>query len=611
MRSVKVSCFLLSFEVCSDQWAVCKNLRVQVPERLHLPTDHRPLIKAERLYLQLSILAKRGSLLLFFVVAAFYLYGLGQLPLLGPDEPRYAQIGREMFMRGDLITPTLGGHPWFEKPALLYWMMIASYKLFGVSEWSARLPAAIAGLLTVGAVFFVGRSVERTYQNPTEGSVTWDVGADRDASSAYLGFWSALAAATTPGIVVFARAASFDIIVTMTMAWALAFFLVSELSESERRRRRLLFGFYVFVGLSLLAKGLIGIVIPLGIIGAYALFRRSLPERKVLLSFWWGIPLSLAIASLWYAPVIWRHGWPFIDQFFIQHQFARYVSNKYRHPGPVYFYLAILIPLALPWSAFIVDGILRSKPWRRNRAEDPNTKLLNFAFAWLLFPLLFFSFSTSKLPGYILPVLPAMALLAGHRLSHLSFNLEEGKWALRITGAASLVLAGATLLYAFRTGEPSLLCAAIVAAFLGVAGILLLISRQRVTSLIVVAGATFGVILGVLHCWAPQPVEHQTAKHLLQLADQRGYSQTLIYGLQRDDRTPEFYAGGRVVYGPDLEPIMFESQAPVVAESLRRGEPLLVFVPVKDLVFVREGSSSSVDVIGNNGRLALVAIKAK
>ena len=81
-----------------------------------------------------SALAKRLYILLFIAIVALYLYGLGSLPLLGPDEPRYAQVAREMFLRGDWVTPTLGGHTWFEKPALLYWLMIASYKIFGVSE---------------------------------------------------------------------------------------------------------------------------------------------------------------------------------------------------------------------------------------------------------------------------------------------------------------------------------------------------------------------------------------------------------------------------------------------------------------------------------------------
>jgi len=109
-----------------------------------------------------STLAKRVYILLFAIIIAFYLYGLGKLPLLGPDEPRYAQVAREMFLNGDLITPTLGHHTWFEKPALLYWMIVAAFKVFGVSEWSARLGPAVCGLLTILAVWFVGREIEES-----------------------------------------------------------------------------------------------------------------------------------------------------------------------------------------------------------------------------------------------------------------------------------------------------------------------------------------------------------------------------------------------------------------------------------------------------------------
>ena len=111
--------------------------------------------------MQPSALAKRLYLVIFIVIIAVYLFWLGHLPLLGPDEPRYAQVAREMLLRGDPITPTLGGHTWFEKPALLYWMMIAAAKVFGMNEWSARLGPALCGLLTIAAVWWVGREVER------------------------------------------------------------------------------------------------------------------------------------------------------------------------------------------------------------------------------------------------------------------------------------------------------------------------------------------------------------------------------------------------------------------------------------------------------------------
>ena len=109
--------------------------------------------------MQFSTLAKPLTLALLPAIIVFYVYGLGHLPFVGPDEARYAQVAREMFERGDLITPTLGGHLWFEKPALLYWLMIGSYAIFGVSEWSARLGPAVCGLLSIFALFWLGSRV--------------------------------------------------------------------------------------------------------------------------------------------------------------------------------------------------------------------------------------------------------------------------------------------------------------------------------------------------------------------------------------------------------------------------------------------------------------------
>ncbi|PWT90943.1 MAG: hypothetical protein C5B55_08900, partial [Blastocatellia bacterium] len=170
--------------------------------------------------MQPSALAKRVFPFAFLPVFSFYFYGLGLLPLLGPDEPRYAQVAREMFLRGDLTTPTLGGHNWFEKPALLYWLMMVAYKLFGVTEWSARIGPALCGLLTVASICFVSRRSD----NETK------------SFSSLASFISA----TSLGPIVFARAASFDIVVTMTTAWALAFFLSQEINTDLRAKRWLL-----------------------------------------------------------------------------------------------------------------------------------------------------------------------------------------------------------------------------------------------------------------------------------------------------------------------------------------------------------------------------------
>lgn len=550
-----------------------------------------------------STLAKRGTVLLFFAIAAFYFYGLGHLPLVGPDEPRYAQVAREMFSRGDLITPTLGGRTWFEKPALLYWMIIASFKLFGVTEWSARLPSAIAGVLTVAAVFVVGRRLE----------VVKDVGHKFQGYA----FWSAIAAATTIGIVVFSQAVSFDIILTMTTTWALAFYFLYNLQEysdvSGKPHRRLLAGFYIFIGFSLLAKGLVGIVMPVGVIALYHIFQRSLPRRKTFVSLLWGFPLALMVAGIWYAPVIWRHGWLFIDQFFVQHHFARYISNKYHHSQPIYFYILVLPLLALPWTAFLVNGLMQFKSWlwparaeAGDRADPSSSRLMIFALAWFVFPLVFFSFSGSKLPGYILPVLPAAALIVGLQLIRL--RSDSGSWPLRTTAALFLLFAVGTLAYSWRTGNLSLATAVLLAAPLFVAGCFaFLFSRKPATSVAFMAAMTVVALIVVMYRVAPSFAEQQSSRRLLQLADARGYSQSAIYGMQRSDRTPEFYAAGRVVYGADGEPIMYEGPNQVIEECRKRNEALLTFVPISEVKRFSEMSSQA-EVIGSNGRYAIVAV---
>jgi len=556
--------------------------------------------------LQPSTLAKRGTVLLFLAVVAFYFYGLGHLPFVGPDEPRYAQVAREMFLRHDLITPTLGGHIWFEKPALLYWMMIASFKLFGVSEWAARLPAAVSGVLTVAAVFCIGNRLEGNYEDQR-----------LRGASLSLGFWSALALATTIGIVVFSRAASFDVILTMTTTWALAFYLFYELEGNAKLRRAFLAGFYVFIGLSLLAKGLVGIVIPIGVVLFYYLFRKRLPERIAFVSLLWGIPLALAVAATWYAPVISRHGWPFIDQFFIQHHFARYVSNKYHHSQPAYYYLLVIAWLVLPWNAFLIDAFMRVRrwPWRAKViAADPTderlTRLHIFAFAWFLFPTLFFSFSNSKLPGYILPVLPAAALLVGERLWRLSSDSTGESWPIRITAVFCLLLALAAPAYHWKTGNLTAMFVLLFATPLSVAGTFALLApRKRRSAILMIAGASVALMMVLLLCAAPGFAELESSKHLLELADARGYSQAVIYGMQRSDRTPEFYAAGRVVYGADGEPIMYEGPAQVIAESQRRRDVVLVFVPLAEVSQLTGMASAQADVIGNNVRYAIVAVR--
>ncbi len=463
-----------------------------------------------------SELAKRVYVFTFQIIIVFYLYGLGQLPLLGPDEPRYAQVAREMFLSGDYITPTLGGYTWFEKPSLLYWLIAVSFKVFGVNEWSARFGPALCGLLTIVAVAFVAREIK-------------------------VGLSSLVVTATCLGLIVFSRAASFDVVVTMTTTWSLAFFLLRELSK----RRVYLIGFYSFVGLSLLAKGLVGVVIPFGVVGAYYLLRRAWPERSVWLSLIWGVPLALAVSAVWYGPVIAKHGWTFIDEFFVQHHFARYVSNKYHHPQPIYFYPAIILMLALPWTPFLVEALVKARRWAW-RDSDSLSIVRVFALAWLLFPIVFFSFSGSKLPGYILPALPAAALLISDVL---------------------------------RPRKPAVLIA--------------------------IACGTLVLVIIALTFFAGTYARRESVRDLIALGDARGYANAPVLALKSDDRSAEFYAYGRVVYNSRGEVVTFDEIS--LSEARARGRKFLVLVPREYVENYR--GWGSIEVIGDNGKTAILGWK--
>lgn len=539
--------------------------------------------------MQPSALAKRLFIVLFLLIIVFYLYGLDQFPLIGPDEPRYAQVAREMFLRRDLITPTLGGYTWVEKPPLLYWMMIAAYKLFGVGEFAARLGPAICGLLTVVAVWVLTRRIEQIQPAELRG----------------FSLWSTTVIATSAGLIVFSRGATFDVVVTVTITWALVLFFLHELAPAGSKRL-LLAGFYAAIGLSLLAKGLIGIVIPSGVILLYYLLVRKRPTRELLLSLLWGVPITLLVSALWYGPVIARHGWSFIDEFFIQHHFARYVSDKYQHRQRAYFYLPILLMLTLPWSIVLIDALARIR-FSRLVSSDRVGHLRLFATSWLLFPILFFSFSGSKLPGYLLPAIPAAAILIGERITRLTLR-GSPMWPVAVTGFLLLCQAGAGVYYATSVGMPPLRTVILIALPILIAGLFAILSARYMTlALLFVAMATVLSLGGMLRFAAFDFAKKESVRDVLAVADSRGFGDAPIFIRRGSDRTAEFYASGRVVYGPDGEPERLEEVAEMVLEAKRRGRRILILIPVEDLEPYRK--SNNFEILADNGNLAVLATK--
>src|SRR6266567_2601121 len=374
----------------------------------------------------------RTDVLLIAGFCAFlFFYGIRQFGLIGADEPRYAQVAREMLERHDWITPVLGGHPWLEKPPLYYWQAMLAYSVFGMSDVAARVPAGIDVTLLVIAVYLFFRRFRR--------------GVEVDA---------ALITASCAGVIGYARAASMD----MALAAAFGGGMLAWWAWRESGKRIYLAVFYVCMGLGMLAKGPVAPFLAAVVIVVFALVAREF--RVVLRTLWLpGILLFCAIVLPWYVAVQMRNP-QFFREFILQHNLARFSSNLYHHPEPFWYYLPITALAFVPWTVFVVAAFVESvRTWWGTRESvsaetDLELRFNLFVCCWLVVPVAFFSISQSKLPGYILPAIPAGAvLLAGYLRRHLAEEKEE---------SVSMGLALLHALVADAPIVPSLLIASVV-----------------------------------------------------------------------------------------------------------------------------------------------------
>jgi 4-amino-4-deoxy-L-arabinose transferase-like glycosyltransferase len=197
------------------------------------------------------------------------------------------------------------------------------------------------------------------------------------------------------------------------------------------------------IGVAFLAKGLVGILLPVAIAGSYLLLtgRLKIVLKPRLLIV--GSLIFLATAAVWYGPVIARHGADFVNEFFMAHHFQRYLSNKYRHPQPIYFFVLVILIGSFPWSFHLASNAWQSIRRWRSGSPQAEGRLTLFLWIWVLVPVLFFSFSGSKLPGYILPVFPALAMIVGLELDQWWGGEEPRhmRW-LAVATALLVILAG-------------------------------------------------------------------------------------------------------------------------------------------------------------------------
>lgn len=324
-------------------------------------------------------------LLLAGFCAFLFFWGLGYFGLIGADEPRYAQVAREMVSRHDWITPTLYGKPWLEKPPLYYWQAAAVYSIFGVSDWAARLPSAMDATLMVLAVYFFLHRFRRGFHLD-----------------------GALMTAACAGVIGYARAASMD----MALAASFTIALLAWYAWYESRNRAYLAACYGFLALGTLAKGPVAPFLAGMVIVIFALAQRD--WSRMWQSLWSpGIALFCAIALPWYVAVQIRNP-QFLREFILQHNLERFGTNLYHHTQPFWYYLPVTLLALVPWTVFVVAALVETVcAWRsEGKTLFQSGDALNvFLLIWLIVPAVFFSFSKSKLPGYILPSVPAGALL--------------------------------------------------------------------------------------------------------------------------------------------------------------------------------------------------------
>ncbi|HEV8253962.1 MAG TPA: glycosyltransferase family 39 protein [Vicinamibacteria bacterium] len=320
-----------------------------------------------------------GGPVLLALTAALLLFRLGTVPLLGPDEPRYARVAVEMRRSGDLVTPTLQGQPWLEKPILYYWLAAAAFAALGENETAARLPSVVAGVLFVGATAFIGW---RLY------GATAGLHAGFVLATAFLPF-------------AYGRAAAMDMLLAATVTAGIGLMALVLLGLA---RPRALLGAAAFFALATLAKGPLGVVLPALVAGGYLVSTHDREAARRLLS-----PAAAAVfvagALPWYALILRAQGRTFVDVFLLDHNLARFTSEIHRHPGPPYYYVPVLLVGLFPWSGFVLPALGAVRP-RLHRVDV-------FVLLWLAVPFAFFSAAGAKLPGYILPCFAPAALLIG------------------------------------------------------------------------------------------------------------------------------------------------------------------------------------------------------
>jgi 4-amino-4-deoxy-L-arabinose transferase-like glycosyltransferase len=387
--------------------------------------DNRVRSSATAAETQLNGLSeRRWSWFLCLVCLVMLFSSLGSAALFDPDEGRNAEKAREILLLSDWVTPHQNFLPTLDKPILFYWFVALCFKLFGISEWSARLPSALAAL---GCVFLVYRFAKRR----------WGLRA---------ALWSCLVLITSAEFFVLARLVIFDMTVTFFITLALFSFYNATLTSDPRSARLHCFLMYAAMGVGTLVKGLIALVIP----GMVIFFYLLLTGKWVFLrrmDIMRGVVVYSAVVAPWYLSVEARNP-GYLHYFFWEEHFVRYLTPHFNRSKTWYYFFAVLGIGFLPWTLFLPVAVRNL--WKR-AFDDANV----FLGLWVILTFAFFSASNSKMPHYILPIYPPLALLTGSAMAVKFENPATKPW--RILYGTWIVTLGCILYFLIGAAWPNLL----------------------------------------------------------------------------------------------------------------------------------------------------------
>jgi dolichol-phosphate mannosyltransferase len=512
--------------------------------------------------------------LLLLAVAALLFFARLRAPLLEPQEPRYAEIPRQMLAEGRLLVPVLHGQPYLDKPPLLYWLVMASYRAFGVHDWAARLVPGAAGVLTVLLTFLWGRRV----------------------AGCRAGLCGALALCLSAQFVYRQRMLTMDGLLCLWVVLGLAAAQVALAAPRLRWRWWLLAG--LACGLGLLTKG----PVALALVGVPVVAYRLLEPRcaRVGALGWTALTgVALAVAAPWYAAVLLREP-EFAAYFFWKHNVVRFLA-PFDHGKPVWFHLPGLLLGMLPWT-LLLPGLARFLARRSARAAARRPAALGFFLLASLWGLLFFSLAGSKRPVYILPAMPPLALALGCYLDVLLPRRRPlaPEWASLWRRTSPMAYRAALLALAAGAGAAGLagitglikpVHALLLTALAG-AGLSLVAGRKRL-SWAACGGTTFAVLLvGVLQLQAPYNRQFALRGHLraqTDLAAARGvpvvcypqrWDSVSFYLPAADVRVYSAAERGRLLADLRARPrvLLLVKSGPVLEELLRELPPSVEFV---------------------------------